>query len=272
MNCKRLFLLAAVMAFTSMMWAAGKVELPFTLCGQKVYRVDSLSKKTVGREIVDAYRLVGVVDSGDVYYMPQKQALLLDNAVIDYRRKTCVIQCRDEVPLTLIIRGENHITSIGSVLNAAGSVTIYGEGIDKSMLCIHGLHKKGYKPPMYGLFTRGDMMLSDLTFNADGFANAFYGKTIGDKQTTLLLERVQSDIVAQGYKPCVAKGFNYMQMCDCGPSREQHGNQFIRYYGNHLQQDGENCCELHLVADGGQQPTSPDRVIEQTNNTKIPHL
>lgn len=263
MKHKNLFLFLAAHLLSTAVAQADKVELPFTLCGTQVYKVGSQSTMTLGREIVDVYQLVGVADSGEVYYLPQKQALLLDNAVIEYRQKAFVIQSLQDIDLTILVRGENHITGIGTVVYSTGRLTVCGDGVDQSTLFIHGVSKKGYNNPEYGLFSGRDMTLNDLTFHAEGFRYTFYGiQAFGDEKTTLHLERVQGDVLAKGYKPCVVWGFNYLQMLECGPSKELHGDHFIRFYGTHLEEDGAYCRELHLTAEGLQQPTTPDRVIE----------
>lgn len=239
-----------------------KVELPFRLCGQNVYKVGSQTTMTIDSRQYDAYELVGVADTGMVCYLPQRQALLLDNAVIDYRQSTYVIQSLTDFHLTLVIRGENHITSIGTVAYSTGQLTVCGEGIDSSTLHLHGIYKKGYNLPEYGLFSGRDMTLTDLTFHAEGFRYTFYGIQAFDEKTTLWLERVQGDIQTRGNRPCVARGFNELQMQGCEPAKAQHADQLIRYYG-HLDADGDNCRELHLVADGGQQPTDPAPIADE---------
>jgi len=257
---RNLFLLFTLLATAVQ---AAKVELPFTLCGQSVYRSDKHTTMTVGTERVNVYELVGVADSGAVYYLPEKQALLLENVVIDYRQKAFVIQSLQDIRLTVMVRGENHITSIGTVIYSTGGLTVYGEGTDLSTLHIHGVGKKGYNNPEYGFFSGRDMTLSNLTFHAEGFRYTFYGiQAFGDEKTTLWLENVTGDLMAQGYEPCVVRGFNNMQMLQCSPSKEQHGDHSIRYYGIHLEEDGKDCRELHLTVGGIQQPATPDHVVE----------
>lgn len=268
MKRKNLFIILAAFFLMPAAAQADKVELPFTLCGQQVYKAGSQSTMTVGTEIVDSYELVGVADSGAVYYLPQKQALLLDNAIIDYRQKAFVIQSLQDIHLTIMVRGECHINSIGTVVYSIGALTVSGEETEKSALHIHGVDKKGYNIPEYGLFSGRDMTLSNLTFHAEGFRHTIYGiQAFGDEKTSLHLERVQGDLLTRGDKPCVVRGFNYMRMQDCGPSRDFHGTHFIRYYGIRLQEDGENCRELHLVLNGTQ-PASPDRVVEKPSANK----
>ena len=193
--------------------------LTFSLLGQETYTSPARTSVLVDGNKQWALELPDVAQDGKVYWLPDVNKLLLDNATIETEKADAVIISLKTVHVDILLKGSNTISGQGSLISTKGSVTLAADDNDSDASLT-------LNTPVAALQCATNLTIRNIQLVCTTSRYVLMCTGSMGNNPTLTMQNVSANL--RGTKSCI-QGFKNIVTIGCGLPYNEYEDQRIYY-------------------------------------------
>lgn len=193
--------------------------LTFKLLGEGAYNSPARTSVMVDGTKQWALELSDVAQDGKVYWLPDINKLLLDNATIETEKTVPIINGYDKTQIDILLKGSNTISGRGNLISAKGNIIIVADESDAGASLT-------LNTQMAAIMCGGNLALKNIQLECTTARYVLMCTGSLDNKPTLSMQNASANL--KGTKSCI-QGFRDIVTIGCGLPYNEYEDQRVYY-------------------------------------------